>query len=418
MLNSSIFGSNLIKKIESFTKTDITYFLKGGFWINSNYIAGSVISLLLSILFAHFVSKDVFGIYKYIISMVTIAAAFSLTGMNVAVMRAIAQGFDGIFKRSIIEQLKWSWPQFLFVVSFSIYYFYQGNTIYGLSFLIISFLAPFSSIANTYNAVLTGKKDFRTSAIYGFLSNIVYFVAMAIIILWFPGSALLLSIGYYSATTLINIYFCRKLYKKYSAAQRSDYRQEDISYARHTSVMNIIGTLANQLDSVLIYHLLGPAFLALYSFATIIPERIRALFGFISALAFPKIAEKSETGAPLNFGKKIFQLIILSIVIAGLYILFAPFIFELLFPQYIQAVPYSQVFSLSLIAIAANISFTAMQAQRKQKELYYINIGVPIFKITLMIIGIIYFGIWGAIVSKIFGHIVFLSASSYFTLKK
>ena len=133
--------------------------------------------LILSILFANFVSKDIFGIYKYIISITAIAGVFSLTGMNVAVMRAVAQGFDGIFKKSLIEQFKWSWPQFFFLLSFGAYYLYQNNLTYGLAFLIISIFAPLSGIANTYNAVLYGKKDFRISAFLWFLVR--YFILFA-----------------------------------------------------------------------------------------------------------------------------------------------------------------------------------------------------------------------------------------------
>ena len=118
--NFKKFSALLVHRTESFIKTDLVYFLKGGFWINSNYIINSFFFLILSILFANFVSKDIFGIYKYIISITAIAGVFSLTGMNVAVMRAVAQGFDGIFKKSLIEQFKWSWPQFFFCFLWSL----------------------------------------------------------------------------------------------------------------------------------------------------------------------------------------------------------------------------------------------------------------------------------------------------------
>ncbi|MEK7464037.1 MAG: oligosaccharide flippase family protein [Patescibacteria group bacterium] len=407
----------LFAKMQSFVKTDLSYFIRGGFWINSNYVFGSILSLVLSMLFAHYVSKDIFGIYKYIISIASVAAAFSLTGMNVAVMRSVAQGFDGIFKKSLIVQFKWSLPQLLFVLAFSAYYFFQGNSTYGFAFLFISVLSPLSSIANTYNALLNGKKDFKTGSLYGFFTNVAYFIVMTIAILSASSSALILAVSYFLVMTSMNVFFCIRIYKKYEAGKKQDYREEDISYGKHMSLMGAVGSLASQLDNILLYHLLGPATLALYSFATIIPERIRSMFGFISTLAFPKIAEKEESISRKALAHKILQLLGLSIVIAGVYALTAPFLYDLLFPQYSNAVIYSQIFALSLVAIGANISSTALQAQRRQKELYYLNTIAPILKIVLTVVGIWYFGIWGAIISKLLSYFFLLGFSSYLLLK-
>ena len=47
----------------------------------------------------------------------------------------------------------------------------------------------------------------------------------------------------------------------------NSFRKEDILYGKHVSIMSAVGTLANQLDNILVYHLLGPASLALYSFS-------------------------------------------------------------------------------------------------------------------------------------------------------
>ena len=59
---------SLLRLSEKYFKTDMVYLAKSGFWINLSYIAGSVFSLVSSIAFAYFVSKETYGIYKYIIS--------------------------------------------------------------------------------------------------------------------------------------------------------------------------------------------------------------------------------------------------------------------------------------------------------------------------------------------------------------
>lgn len=405
----------LIQKLNKLTKVDVVYLAKGGFWINSTSAVSSIVSLILSILFARYVPKDIFGIYKYIISIASIAAAFSLTGMNVAVMKAVAQGHDGIFKKSIIEQLKWSWIQLLFMWSFSAYYFYQGNSTYGTTFLAISILSILSCVTNTYNAVLYGKKDFKTSAIYGITASGFNLFLMALIIFYQSTSVFLLVSTYYAATAAANAYFCFKTYRRYKMNEQKEFLASDITYGKHVSVMGAISTLAAQLDNVLVYHLLGPASLATYSFATVIPERIRVSFSFISAIAFPKIAKNKQSDLNNNLNNKVIQLIFTGLVISLFYALIAPFLFHWLFPQYNSSIVYSQVFSISLVAIALNISNTALLAKEKQKHLYFVNTIIPIIKIVLTVLGIWFFGIWGAIISRIASQIILLSTTTYFS---
>ena len=405
-------------KLEPYIKTNLSYLLKSGFWLNMSYAVGTLISFGLSILFAHFVSKEVYGTYRYILSVAGMATAFSLTGMNVAVMRSVSQGYDGIFKKSLIEQLKWAWPQFLFSFIAGAYYLYQGNTPYAIALFIVSVLGPISSVANTFSAVLYGKKEFRTSTAYGTISNVAYFVGMVAAILGAPHSLIILIIGYYALNTAANIYFCLRTYKRYRSLASNEYRQEDISYARHLSFMNIIGTLATQADSVLVYYMLGPVSLALYAFATLLPERIRVMFGFISTAAFPKIAEKDLGNIRSALKRKTWQLILLALIISAIYIAVAPTFFKIFYPQYQSIVIYSQVFSLSLIAIATNISLTSLQAHRKQKELYIISAGVPILKIAISAVGIFYLGLWGAIIAKMAHHVLLLASSSFYLHKE
>ncbi len=405
----------LLKWSEKIFKTDMLYVARSGFWLNLNSIIGSALSLILTILFAHYLSKEVFGIYKYILSMAGIAVAFSLNGINTAVTRAVAQGYDGIFKKSIVIQMKWVIPQAIFTLILSIYYFYYGNTVYGISFLIVSLLGPISSIANTYTALLNGKKDFETFSIYGIISNLIYFTLSFLTVVLLP-NVVYLVLAYFIATAGSNVFFCFKAYNKYKL--NDNFRKEDVTYGKHISLLNIIGMVAAQLDNVIVYHLLGPAALAIFSFATIIPEKIRTLFGFISTAALPKLSENDNLGISTNIGKKIEHLIMMAIIISSVYIVMAPYIFEWFFPQYLSSVIYSQVFSLSLIAIAANIPVTKLYADKLQKELYIVGTTGPIAKVIILLFVVNIFGIWGAIFAKMFSHILSMILSIFLVRRK
>jgi short subunit fatty acids transporter len=63
---------SLLRKSEKYTKTDMVYLLKGGFWLNLNNVISSGLSFVLSILFAKYVSKEAYGSYQFLISFASI----------------------------------------------------------------------------------------------------------------------------------------------------------------------------------------------------------------------------------------------------------------------------------------------------------------------------------------------------------
>jgi O-antigen/teichoic acid export membrane protein len=404
---------SILRWSEKYLKTDMVYVVKNGFWINLNQIISAVLALVVSILFAHYVSKEVYGVYKYIISMAGIGVAFSLTGMNTAVTRAVAQGFEGVFKESLKVQAKWSILQLLFSASISIYYFLNGNNVYGISFLIIGFLMPISSVANTFNSFLNGKKNFKLASIYSIWSTLIYFLGISASAIFMPNVVLLI-LAYYLTNTAANLFFCYKTIKKCDPNHLL--RNEDINYGKHLSAMNFVSILATHLDSVIVYQFLGPVNLAIYSFAILIPEKIRTMFGFTSTIALPKISEKENSLNHDSIKRKIKLLALAGIIVAIVYAILAPLMFKIFFPQYLDTVIYSQVFSISLAVFAANISVSVLYAQSNKKSLYIFNVGGPIIKIIVTILAVYFYGLWGAIIAKIASHLL-LTALSIILIK-
>lgn len=396
----------ILRGSERYFKTDMVYLTKSGFWINLSYIVGSLFSFIISVAFAYFVSKETYGIYKYIISTAGIFTAFSLTGMNMAVVRATAQGFEGVFKKSLFEQFVWSVPQFAMLCAVGVYYFYHGNNIFGWSFLVISILSPLSSIANTYSAYLTGKKDFQTMSFYGILSNFFNFLVIGATIV-FSQNLLLLILVFYSARTIANLFFCLKTFRKYRPD--TTFRTEDMAYGKHMSVMNILGEIASHIENVIVFQMLGPVSVSLYNFALIIPDRLRSLFGFVGTAALSRMSEKKNFEVGKNIKHKITILAVVGFILAVCYIFIAPFLFSVFFPKYMQSVFYSQIFAVSMVAIAASIPIGALYAKKLQKELYILNVGSPLIKIIIFAIGTYYWGLMGAIISKVLYSFILLS---------
>ena len=399
----------LLKWSEKYTKTDMIYASRSGFWLLIGQSIGTLVSLILTLVFANYLSKEVFGIYKYILSTVGFLTVFSLSGMNTVITRAVAQGYDGTFKYSLLLQLKWTLPQFLSLLALSIYYYLQLNTPYAIAFLVTSIFGPLSTVANSFNAFLHGKQDFRTSTFYNAGSAILYGTLMVSVVFYAPKIVWLIA-TYFIFHALINIFFCFRTLKKYPPINPT-LRDEDVSYAKHLSIMNVIGSAAQQIDNIIVYHLLGPAQLAIFTFSTILPDRIRTIFNTLASAALPKLSEK-EGGSWKSIKFKMIQLGILATFIILLYVLTAHYFYNLFFPQYVSSIWYSQIYVFSLLVLPGYISLPTLQAIKSQKELYVINVIIPIFKIVITGIAIFLWGILGAIIAKVILFLALLILSA------
>ena len=84
-----------------------------------------------------------------------------------------------------------------------------------------------------------------------------------------------------------------------------------------------------------------------------------------------------------------------------IYILAAPYIFQIFFPKYIDSIIYSQIFSLSLLYFISIPANTYLSAKKKVLEQYIESISNLIVQITLLFIGIIYWGLLGLVVARV-----------------
>lgn len=403
----------LLRSSERYTKTDMVYVGKSTFWLAVGQGAAMLVSLVLSVVFANHVSKQVFGIYKYVLSVAGSLSAFSLTGMNTVVTRAVSQGYDGTFKHSLLLQLRWNIPQCILALIVAGYYFMQGNHEYSIAFTIVAVFGPVSSVANTFNAFLHGKQDFATSTRYTSSSAVVY-LAVMIATVWFLPNMIWLVAAYFVTISLCNVYLTYRTLKKYPT-QNDTLRPDDISYAKRLSGMNLINSLAYQADSLIVYHLLGPTELAIYAFSILLPDRIRTVLNTLSSSVLPKIAAKSpHDGLRDSLTRKMVQLGVLSGLLVVTYAAGAPYVFDLLFPEYHASILYSQLYAITLLMIPSFVTVPALYARQREHALVVLNIAVPILKIAVSFAAVFLYGILGAILARIAYYLAHMAFAAYY----
>lgn len=391
-------GVRILRWSERYTKTDMVYLIKNTSWLNLNFIFSSVFAFLLSIAFANLLTKTEYGTYQYILSISSLLVAFTFTGFNTAIAQSVARGYEGTFRASIRPQLVWNLLPAVAALLWGGYYLALGNLVLAFGLFCVGFSLPLINTFNSYTAFLVGKQNFRLQSFYAITSNAAYYVCIFLCVLFLPQALLLVFINL-AITSATAIFFYFRTVRKFRTEGGND--PEAFSYARHLSVMNVLNTIAGQMDNLLVFHFLGAAELAIYGIATLLPEKVGGLLKPITSAAFPRFASRDIGSVRDNFGRRLLWFFALIIACVGLYILIAPPLFSFIYPAYSMAVPYSQLYAFTLVSFIGGITTAVLSAHRKVKELYLFNIVVPIIQITLQTVAIIQWGLWGIVGAKI-----------------
>lgn len=385
---------------ERHTKTDMVYLLRTGFWGNAGIITSSLFGLGLYVIFGHYLTQEQYGLYQYLLTLSVFINAFTLTGMNAAVTRSVARGYEGTLRSSVRLQLVWAIVPFLLAAAGALYYFLNGNHLLAGGLLTLGIFTPLANTFNTYASYLAGKLEVRRAFLYNFAGNVPYYTGVAVCAILF-NEALPVLIANCVLNTII-------LYITYQSTLRTQKPNPEVDpearrYGSHLSIMNVPLIILGSLDGILAFQFLGPAGLAFYSFATAIPDQMGKFLKFLPSAALPKFAVSDENALRSSMGRKLLQVFAVSTLLAGTYLVLAPVIFKLLFPQYLAAVPYSQLYAISLLLLGSTIVTTALIAKQRVRDLYIFNISSSVTQTVIQLVGVMFWGLAGLIIGKIIG---------------
>ncbi|MFZ2500423.1 MAG: oligosaccharide flippase family protein [Minisyncoccia bacterium] len=385
---------------EGFLKTDITYLVQAGFWSNLNALIIAGFSFGLYVVYAHFLPKETYGTYQYLLSLFSIATAFTLTGMNTAVARAVAQGHEGTLRASVRIQLRYGIIPFLGALIGALYYFIAGNMLLASGLLIIGIGTPMLYAYNSYGALFIGRKNFRSATAYGTVFNLIYYVALAGVATLSTDPLLLL------ATNLsVQVIVLYTIYHVVLTREKPNDSVDPsaLSYGMHLSALGVLGSVAGQVGSIFAFHFLGPVALATFSFASALPDRLSNIcFKFLGSATLARFSERTAHEIRAQLIHKMLVAASAGLVLAVFYISIAPLFFTLFFPAYLSAVPYSTLYAVGFVVSASYfLPTTALTALKRTHSLYVLSIVSSIFQICFPLIGMFYFQLWGLISGQI-----------------
>jgi len=394
---------HFLRWTEKWIKTDMVYFTQGGFWLTTGQIFSVLSAFLLSIAFANLLPKETYGVYKYILSIASILSIPTLSGISTALTQSVAKGFEGSLKLAVKTRIKWGLIGSTASLVLAGYYFYNNNTTLTFSFLITAIFLPFMDSLSSYEAVLIGKKLFKTNTKYNILIKIIATIATAGT-LYLTDNILFIVFSYFILYTTLRLIFLKITIYKTKLNDKQD--TQIISYGKNLSFMDIIGIITSQLDKILIFTYLGAAELGIYAFAIAVPEQIKGIFKNIYTLALPKFAQSNYKENRRSILIKMLKLSLVVLPIIIIYILVAPYIFTWFFPQYLDSIFYSQIFSISLLTLPSIFPIAFLQSQKAQRKLYQYSTYSPTIQIVTLSILIYFFGLMGIIAARLINRFI------------
>ena len=404
-----------LRWLQNYTKTDMVYVVEGSFW----WIFGRVLSFLAGFLilftFARFASKEIFGAYQYIISLSTMIGLILLPGLDTALVRSVAKQKEKTFFLCEKEKLKFGFFAFLAFFAISLWYFIHKNFELAISFFFAGIFLPLLAVFSLYFSFWYGKRRFDLQNRYFVLHNFLGALILILFIILKPKIPFVI-FGYFFGFTFSTFLFWLLTRKRINRETEED--KETISYGKHLTIMYFPTVISTHIDKVILWQFIGPAQVAIYSYALRVVERLNELIPF-SILAFPKMAEKNlkEEWVKKSIFDKFLKLFLVTIPFALLYILFCPIFFRVFFPIYQESIIFSQTLALILALSPFSFLATTFLAQAKKRELYILNFAPQITKIFLFFILIPIFGIWGGVFSILISQILFSILALYFFQK-
>lgn len=387
-----------LRFLERYTKTDMVFIARQGPWLILSQGIAMAASLLLAVAFGHLASQDTYGNYKYVLSLWGICSAFTLSGIGTAVMQAAARGYDGTLRQGFRLNLRWSIGSIVIALGMAAYYyFFEQNLFLATSLCIVAIFSPFISSFSLFDPFLTGKKEFKRNSIYLSLNGLI--PVLALIATLFVTDRAIVFIAVFFVSNLLTDAVT------YALAARSAKNDTNdpglLSYGAHLSIMGIVSALADRIDNIAMFILLGPVNLALYTFAIAIPEQIKQMVKFVTPLSLARFAERSIDEIRVTIWRRISILALIIALGILLYIVCAPLIFKILFPQYMEAVAFSQWYAPSILfAVLTTPIVSILQAHKKTRELYIISSISSVLLLVALPLGIYMYGIAGAIAAQ------------------
>ena len=378
-------------------------------------IVSTIAGLLVAILFTHLTTKEIYGQYNYILSIVAFLSLFSLPGIATSLINSIAKNCQGDFVKGTMKRLKYSLFGSIIIMALSIWHWWKGESEVGLALLIVSFIFLFYISLNHIDSFYIGKKDYKTVLKIRTTISLLILLSVAISLLLHQKIFFIMFLSLGS----ISIFY---LFISIRIRLNLTSKEEDegfLSFAKSITVLGIIGSAIGTLDRFIVGTFFGYNVLAIYSIGFILHSQLKRGYQILNNIVQPMLVNRSIKDSFKTCNSKIE--ILFPPLVLGFFLIYLalPHIIPLLFTKaYKDSIFYAQLFLLpTFFGIPGWFYETIMRSHQLSRELYYTRIISSILALITLALGGYFLGVSGIILSRIVNSIS-VSLFGFLMIKK
>lgn len=379
--------------------------LKGSIILSSGTVIGSAIGFIQTILLSNYLSEEIFGTYRYIISFIGTIGIFSLPGLSVALYQMLVQNAQPNIKKLIIVRFLASIIGSAFVILFA-YWQHAYNELTRelfVSYIWIAILFPVSEVFNIYESFLLAKKNYRQLSVVGILQRLAVAI-VSLSVVFIDQRILLLTLGYLISVIAVRSYAFFKNKVNFNEKSSQD-TKTTLLYAVKLSAIGVINIVGTYFDKIFLFHGLGVTELAMYSMIIIFADQGKMIVKHIGTIELKNLVSIRGTVA-INYIKNRTNTLIPMLVIfyacyaAGLYVFFK------IFPKYSTVLPLALLYGTVLLLSTKVYHRSYLEAHQQSRKLMIFNVSTSSIKILGIIILSKPLGLTGIVVALILSELL------------
>jgi len=358
---------------------DLPYFVENGFWVMLSQTISMGASFAVSLIFARYLTKEVYGEYQLIISMIGIFGILSYNGLNVSVLRSVAKGFDYSYVKAVKFSFKKSLLTIPIFTGIAVWYYFRDNNELAIIFVFAAILFSFIYAHNKWLAYWKGKEKFEKVAKQQIIQNVILNSALIIGAIFYSENVFVISLTYLIVNAGFHTFWH---YKTKQSIKIQDIDDECIPYGKYLTGLGVLSSLILYFDKIVI-GFFDIKLLAVYTIALKLFDVIKQLLKNIFSVSMPKFAKKN-----IRISNRVLFLLMISGLFSGVVLFFfaEPLIRFLYTNKYDESALLFKKFIFVLPLLFVNpLLASRINAQKIKKRIFNVKIYAPLISMVFSV---------------------------------
>lgn len=382
------------------------------FWVLALRLVKQALAVLVVAVLVRVISKEEFGRYQFVITIVAMCGAFVLPGMQRVIVQSVARGHEGTFLVATRAAFRFSFLGALVLAGLSGYFYWRGELYQSAALGIAALLFPYSQGLNQWQQLELGRRQYRSNSIRVSLGAVASSSAVMLVAILGVTSAPVLVGATFVVLAIQNL--IQQHLARRSVAKDAPVEEGAIAYGYRTSVWDAFNVIANYVDRILIFALGSPVALASYAVADRIPEVIKTNLQQLTLVLAPRFAARERYTRELDR-----KLMLFAAAGAAGVLLFAfliiPWLLPLLYTgAYAESVIFCQIILFSIaISFFSIVKKSFVDAKLDANSFRTITLWMSVVRILSSAILVYTLGALGAAISTVVYRISGLMLTEY-----